>query len=71
MHHVPYTYRLHSGKTLMQYIYDTHYWGAQAAAAQVAAWESLHGKVPDPDATRKCSSGSNSRRGTPSCGATL
>lgn len=47
MHHVPYTYRLHSGKTLIQYIYDTHYWGAQAAAEQVPAWESLHGKVPD------------------------
>lgn len=47
MHHVPYTYRLHDGKTLIQYIYDTHYWGAQAAAAQVPAWESLQGKVPD------------------------
>ena len=47
MHHVPYTYRLHSGKTVMQYIDDTHYWGATAAAAQVPAWESLHGKVPD------------------------
>jgi len=47
MHHVPYTYRVHSGETLIQYIYDTHYWGAQAAAAQVPAWESLRGKVPD------------------------
>jgi alpha-glucuronidase len=47
MHHVPYTYRLHSGKTVVQYIYDTHYWGAHAAADQVPAWETLHGKVPD------------------------
>lgn len=47
MHHVPYTYRLHSGKTVIQYIYDTHYWGAQAAAEQVPAWELLRGKVPD------------------------
>lgn len=47
MHHVPYTYRLHSGKTVIQYIYDTHYAGAGAAAAQVAAWESVAGKVPD------------------------
>jgi alpha-glucuronidase len=47
MHHVPYSYRLHSGKTVMQYIDDSHYWGAQAAAAQVSAWESLRGKVPD------------------------
>lgn len=47
MHHVPYTYRLHDGKTLIQYIYDTHYWGARAAAEQIPAWESLHGRVPD------------------------
>ncbi len=47
MHHVPYTYRLHSGQTVIQYIYNTHYWGAQAAAAQVPAWQSLHGKIPD------------------------
>jgi alpha-glucuronidase len=47
MHHVPYTYRLHSGETVLQHIYNTHYWGAQAAAAQVPAWEALHGKVPD------------------------
>ena len=31
----------------MQYIDDTHYWGAEAAAAQVPEWESLYGKVPD------------------------
>lgn len=47
MHHVPYTYRLHSGQTVIQYIYDTHYRGAQEAAAQVPAWEALHGKIPD------------------------
>ncbi len=47
MHHVPYTYRLHSGETVIQFIYNSHYWGAQAAAAQVPAWESLHGKVDD------------------------
>jgi alpha-glucuronidase len=47
MHHVPYSYRLHSGKTVMQTIDDSHYWGAQAAAAQVPAWEELRGKVDD------------------------
>jgi alpha-glucuronidase len=47
MHHVPYTYKLHSGQTVMQYIDDTHYWGAAAAQAQVPAWESLQGKIPD------------------------
>lgn len=47
MHHVPYTYRLHSGQTVIQFIYNAHYRGARAAAAQVPAWESLHGQVPD------------------------
>ena len=47
MHHVPYTYRLHSGETVIQHVYNTHYAGAAAAAAQVPAWESLAGKVPD------------------------
>ena len=47
MHHVPYTYRLHSGLTVMQHIDNTHYWGAHAAAEQVPAWESLRGKIPD------------------------
>lgn len=32
MNHVPYTYRLHSGKTVVQYIYDSHYEGAESAA---------------------------------------
>ena len=27
MHHVPYAYMLHSGKTVMQHVYDTHYAG--------------------------------------------
>ncbi len=47
MHHVPYTYRLHSGLTVMQTIDNTHYWGARAAAEQVFEWEALRGKVPD------------------------
>jgi alpha-glucuronidase len=47
MHHVPYTYRLHSGLTVMQSIDDSHYRGAEAAAAQVPAWTALRGKVPD------------------------
>ena len=47
MHHVPYAYRLHSGETVIQHIDNTHYRGAEAAAAQVPAWESIHGKVPE------------------------
>ena len=46
-HHVPYDYRLHSGKTLVQSVYDTHYAGALAAAEYVPQWESLRGKVDD------------------------
>jgi alpha-glucuronidase len=46
-HHVPYTYRLHSGKTVIQYIYDSHYTGADEAAAFVQQWKSLRGRIDD------------------------
>ena len=46
-HHVPYTHRLHSGKTVIQYIYDSHYTGAEEAAAFVREWKSLRGHVDD------------------------
>jgi len=44
-HHVPYTYRLHSGKTVIQHIYDSHYDGAAQAAEFVKAWAALKGRV--------------------------
>lgn len=47
MHHVPYTYRLHSGKTVIQYIYDSHYEGAEKAAGLVEEWKSLRGMIDD------------------------
>jgi alpha-glucuronidase len=47
MHHVPYTYVLHSGKTVIQHIYDSHYEGAEKAAALVGQWESLRGEIDD------------------------
>ena len=47
-HHVPYTYKLHSGKTVIQYIYDSHYDGAGRAQEFVQDWESLKDKV-DPE----------------------
>jgi alpha-glucuronidase len=47
MHHVPYTYVLHSGKTVIQHIYDSHYDGAEQAAGLVTQWESLHGQIDD------------------------
>jgi alpha-glucuronidase len=44
-HHVPYTYKLHSGETVIQYIYDSHYRGADEAARLVDEWQSLKGKI--------------------------
>lgn len=55
LHHVPYTYRLHNGKTVIQTIYDDHYQGAEEAAGQVQQWKTLDGRIdPQPyDATLK------------------
>lgn len=47
MHHVPYTYVLHSGKTVIQHIYDSHYAGAEEAATLVEKWKTLHGRIDD------------------------
>jgi alpha-glucuronidase len=47
MHHVPYTHVLHSGKTLIQHIYDSHYQGAQDAEGLVDEWKSLKGHIDD------------------------
>jgi len=46
-HHVPYTYKLHSGKTVIQTIYDDHYKGAETARHFVEQWKSLKGHVDD------------------------
>ena len=45
MHHVPYTYRLHSGKTVVQHVYDSHYQGAEGAVQLIAEWQKLEGRV--------------------------
>ena len=47
MHHVPYTHGLHSGKTVIQHIYDAHYQGADEAAAFVTKWRELAGLIDD------------------------
>jgi alpha-glucuronidase len=47
MHHVPYTHTLHSGKTVIQSLYDSHYEGAQTAEGFVKQWESLRGRVDE------------------------
>ncbi len=46
-HHVPYTYVLHSGKTVIQHIYDSHYEGAARAADFVRQWKSLEHSIDD------------------------
>ncbi len=46
-HHVPYTYVLHSGKTVIQHVYDSHYDGAEQAAGLVTKWKSLKGRIDD------------------------
>lgn len=46
-HHVPYDHRLHSGKTVIQAVYDSHFSGAERAAQQVERWKILRGLVAD------------------------
>lgn len=38
-HHVPYTHKLHSGKTVIQHIYDTHFEGAERAEHLLTSWK--------------------------------
>jgi alpha-glucuronidase len=44
-HHVPYIYKLHSGKTVIQHIYDSHYDGAAQAAQLGMEWATLKGRI--------------------------
>ena len=47
LHHVPYTQKLKSGKTVIQFIYDSHYEGADAVVKYVNDWKALKGRVDD------------------------
>lgn len=47
MHHVPYTWKLHNGKTVIQYLYDVHYQGAEASAGYAPEWQQLQGRIDD------------------------
>ena len=47
MHHVPYDYVLHNGKTLVQYVYDSHYEGAPLAGSYPSRWRALRGLIDD------------------------
>jgi alpha-glucuronidase len=47
MHHVPYDHELHDGKTLVQYVYDSHYEGAALAGSYPSRWKQLRGLIDD------------------------
>jgi alpha-glucuronidase len=44
---VPYTHKLHSGKTVIQYLYDSHYEGAEAVEGYLRQWKTLKGRVDE------------------------
>ncbi|MCR4849910.1 MAG: alpha-glucuronidase [Lachnospiraceae bacterium] len=46
-HHLPYTHRLHSGKTVIQHIYDSHFEGYEEAKGLASKWEALKGRIDD------------------------
>ncbi|AEG43260.1 alpha-glucuronidase [Isoptericola variabilis] len=45
-HHVPYTHVLHSGSTVIQHVYDTHFEGVERVERMVRTWESVADLVP-------------------------
>ncbi|WP_199616045.1 alpha-glucuronidase family glycosyl hydrolase [Paenibacillus alkalitolerans] len=46
-HHVPYTHRLHSGKTVIQHIYDSHFEGVERVEELKRTWESLRSRIDE------------------------
>jgi alpha-glucuronidase len=40
-HHLPYSYVLHSGQTIIQSIYDSHFAGVERVRASLRQWQSL------------------------------
>lgn len=46
-HHVPYTHVLHSGKTVIQHIYDTHFEGYNTVLEYIQNWSELKGIIDD------------------------
>ena len=46
-HHVPYTYVLHSGQTVVQQVYDSHYEGARKAHEFVTQWKTVEGHIDE------------------------
>lgn len=46
-HYVPYTYRLKSGKTLIQHIYDSHFEGVEEVEAMIDKWNEIEGYMEE------------------------
>ncbi|MCL1844057.1 MAG: alpha-glucuronidase [Defluviitaleaceae bacterium] len=46
-HRLPYDYRLKCGRTLLQYIYDTHFEGAEEVEGFIKTWDSLKRDLPE------------------------
>jgi alpha-glucuronidase len=46
-HHVPWTYGLHSKKTVIQHIYDAHFEGAERAREFITRWQALAGHMDE------------------------
>ena len=46
-HYIRYDYKLSSGKTLIQHIYDTHFEGLEEVEEMARSWEEIKGLVPE------------------------
>ncbi|PKS10978.1 hypothetical protein jhhlp_002737 [Lomentospora prolificans] len=46
-HHLPWTHKLSTGKTIIQHFYDAHYAGAETAQTFPLLWQTLKGKIDD------------------------
>ncbi|MCG5102489.1 alpha-glucuronidase [Oceanobacillus sp. APA_J-5(13-2)] len=44
-HHVPYSHKLHSGETVIQHIYNTHFQGVEEVGKFIEKWNGLEGKI--------------------------
>ncbi len=45
-HHVSYKHRLHSGSSVIQHIYDTHFEGVEDVKRRIVMWKELERKLP-------------------------
>lgn len=46
-HHLPYDFILNNGKTIIQFIYNTHFEGGEEVVRFIEKWKELKGIIPD------------------------